>query len=697
MRVHELAKELGISSKDILADLKIFGVEAKNHMSALDADAVKKIRDKHEKKSSPVQKPLEPPPAKSPVKEEAVKPPVAVTDLKIAEPVAEPAVQKMPEPEFKEAGPKAEEAKKILELSLPMGVKDLASRLNIPVNQMILRLMNLGDLKTINDQLTDQDTVALLIAEYGFEAKFVAAPVKESILIVEDEEDKKPLQLSPRAPVVTFMGHVDHGKTSLMDYIRKTKVVEQESGGITQHIGAYQITFKNNKITFLDTPGHEAFTMMRARGAQVTDVVVLVIAADDGMMPQTHEAISHCKAAGVAILVALNKMDKPDVNADMVKRQLADKGMLSEDWGGQTIVCEVSAKTGKGVDHLLEMILLQAEIMELKADGTRRGKGVVIESELTPGRGPTATLLVREGTFHVGDVVLCGAAYGRIKALLDDKGKKLQKAGPAAPVELLGLSQVPEVGVEIRVLKNEKMARQMAEVRMEEIRGHAHPQLKKVTLEDIFQQISTQKMKEFRLILKVDVKGSLEALSSSLAGIPSDKVEIKVIHEGVGDITENDVMLASASGAVVIGFHVKESIAVRDLSKKEGVQIRLYSIIYQLVDDVKKALEGLLEPIASEIVTGHAQVQKVFDLSKSGRVAGCSISDGKAMRSSKVRVLRKTDVLFEGGLQSLKRFKDEVKEVREGFECGIRLNGFEEVEEGDTLEFYEIQHTAQKL
>ncbi len=704
MRVHELAKELGLVSKDILSDLKDLGIEAKNHMSALEADAVKKIREKHSKKSPVVNvdKPVSSSVSPAPVLPKEEKKQVAHAIQSKVE-VAEP-VQPVPKPVIEEkvaevipAQPEPiKEEKKILEICLPISLKDLAFRLSIPVNQLILKFMNAGEIKTINDSLSDKDSISLLCLEYGFEVHFIEAPKEEVSEIMDEEEKDKPLQLTPRAAVVTFMGHVDHGKTSLMDFIRKTKVVEKESGGITQHIGAYQITFKDHKITFLDTPGHEAFTMMRARGAQVTDIVVLVVAADDGMMPQTHEAISHCRAAGVPIIVALNKMDKPNANPETVKRQLSDKGMLPEEWGGQTIVCDVSAKTGKGVDHLLEMILLQAEIMELKADSTRRGKGIVVESKLTPGKGAMATILVKEGIFRVGDAVICGTTCGRIKALLDDHGRKLKEAGPATPVEILGLSHAPEVGVELRSVKDEKFARQLVEKRTEDQKTKGL-QLKKVTLEDIFQQISTQKIKEFRLILKVDVKGSLEALKASLESIPSDKVELKVIHESVGDITENDVMLASASGAVVIGFHVKESMVVKDLAKKEGVQIRLYSIIYQLVDDVKLALEGLLEPIENEVVIGHAHVQKIFDISKSGRVAGCSMVDGKALRSSKVRVLRKGDVLFEGGLQSLKRFKDEVKEVRQGFECGIRLNGFEELEEGDTFEFYEIQKTAQKL
>jgi translation initiation factor IF-2 len=710
MRVHELAKELGLSSKELISDLKSLGIDAKNHMSALDSVSVEKIRQKLKSSSTSqgtsktkeipktfpnlknvletkIQNEFDTPQVSSKVKDEL--------DEKLFKDVEEKikydAVQE------KTAVP-PEVSKKMLELSLPITVKDFAQKVEVPTNQLIAKLIDLGEMMNLNTSLTDQDMVTLLGAEYGFDIHFVEGGEKSQEVIVEAREElEKPLQLVPRAPIVTFMGHVDHGKTSLLDQIRKSKVADHESGGITQHMGAYEVVLKSGKITFLDTPGHEAFTLMRARGAQITDIVILVIAADDGMMPQTHEALSHCKAAGVPVIVAINKVDKPNISLDKVKRQLSEKGMTSEDWGGQTIVCEVSAKTGKGIDHLLEMILLQAEIMELKADPSQRGKGIVVESELTTGKGATATVLVRQGTFHVGDAVICGTAFGRIKALLNDQGKLIREAGPSTPVEVLGLSEVPEIGIEIKAVKNEKLARQMAELKLQDVKNSLSFQPKKMTLEDIFQKISNAAIKEFRLILKADVKGSLEALQSCLSGIKSEQIDLKVIHEAVGDISENDVMLASASGAIVIGFQVRAVAGVKDLARKEGVDVRLYSVIYEIVDDVRKAIEGLLEPLEDQVVTGHALIQKVYELSKSGKVAGCSVIDGKLSRSSKVRVLRNGEILFEGSIQSLKRFKDEVKEVREGFECGIRLSDYEAIEEGDTLEFFEIKKIAQKL
>ncbi|MBI1883706.1 MAG: translation initiation factor IF-2 [Chlamydiae bacterium] len=687
MRVHELAKELGVSSKDLIAKLKELGIEAKNHMSALETEAISKVRQAMQPSTQKVEGPQKmqskpvsqeiPREEEPPKKEEVVSP---TQEEKVEVPLAT----------------QLQQEKKILELSLPILVKDAALEFGVGVNLLIAKLIDLGERVTLNDFLRDEDIVSLLGSELGFEIQYVQKK-EDALEKISEPEEEKPKNLVPRPPVVTFMGHVDHGKTSLLDQIRKTKVVDQESGGITQHIGAYQVSLKGGKITFLDTPGHEAFTLMRARGAQATDVVVLVIAADDGIMPQTEEALDHCRAANVPIMVAANKMDKPGVNSEKVKRQLSEKGLLAEDWGGQTIVCEVSAKTAQGIDHLLEMILLQAEIMELKADPDLSGRGIVIESKLTTGRGVTVTILVRQGTFRVGDALVCGTTFGRIKALFDDQGKMLREAGPSTPVEVLGLSEVPEVGIQVKVVKSEKLAREIAEKKKQELKNLEELQPKKVTLEDIFQQISEAKLKELKLILKADVRGSLEALRSSLAGVKSEEVQLHIIHEAVGDISENDVMLASASQAVIVGFHVRLSGKVKDLAKKEGVDLRTYSIIYEIVDDIRKALEGMLEPIQKEVVLGHAIVRQVFELSKSGKVAGCGISDGKASRSAKVRVLRKGEVLCESSIQSLRRFKEEVKEVREGLECGIRVEGFSEMEEGDTLEFFEIQKTAQKL
>lgn len=689
MRVHELAKELNVSSKDLIADLKTMGVEAKNHMSALDQNVIEKVYQKFNKS----QKAKESNKKQDRIEEgkEDLQKKKKSHDI-VSEPEKSPIAEELIKEEQKE-----EKVKKVVQVTIPITVKDLALILEVPVNQFIAKLIDLGEMLNQNDNIIDQDIILLLGVEFGCEIQFAVKTEETKELIVIEEEPSDPLKMVHRAPVVAFMGHVDHGKTSLLDQIRKTRVAEKEAGGITQHLGSYQVTFKQNKITFLDTPGHEAFTMMRARGAQVTDIVVLVIAADDGIMPQTTEAINHCKAANVPIIVAINKIDKPEVFPERIKRQLAEKDMLCEEWGGQTIICEVSAKTSKGIDHLLEMILLQSEMLELKADPTLKGRGIVIEAKQTTGRGPTANVLVRKGTFKIGDPIVCGSAYGKIKAIISDQGQMLREAGPSTPVILLGLSKVPEIGVEIKSVKSEKLARELSEIKAEELKRGSDYLPKKMTLEDIFEKISNESIKEFRMILKADVRGSMEALESCLNGIKSEKIEIKIIHQAVGDVTENDVMLASASDAVIIGFQVKASVEVKDLAEKEGVNVRLYSIIYEIVEDVKKALEGMLEPLESESVIGHAIIQKVFELSKSGKVAGCMVGDGKILRSARARLMRNGEKLFEGSLQSLKRFKDEVREVREGFECGLRLDGFDEIEEGDSLEFYEIKKTAQKI
>ena len=516
-----------------------------------------------------------------------------------------------------------------------------------------------------------------------------------------DVEDRLE-DMKPRAPVVTIMGHVDHGKTTLLDVIRKSDVAGGEAGGITQHIGAYTISFPHperkdqlQQITFLDTPGHAAFSAMRARGANVTDLVVLVVAANDGVMPQTLEALSHAKAAKVPILVAVNKMDHPNANAMKVRQQLQDKGLVPDDWGGDTIFVDVSALAKQGIDKLLDMILLQADLLELKANPNRRAKGNVIESGLAPG-GPTATVLVRKGTLHVGDVVICGPYWGKVRALISEEGKRLKEAGPSVAVKLLGLNGVPEAGLEFSAVEDEKLARILGEQRAEEARVENTEARAKPTLETIFDTLEASSAKVLKLVVKADTQGSVEAIVEALKKIESEKVSLEVIHSAVGTITESDVHLASASKGVILGFHTRIDVGVSDVAKREGVQIKLYAIIYELIDQVKEAMAGLLEPTLREVVIGTAEVRKIFDLSKGGRVAGCVISSGRIVKG-KARVTRRKSLLYEGIVQALRRFQDDVSEVRAGMECGIRVDGFDDFQVGDTIEAYAIEKVAPKL
>jgi translation initiation factor IF-2 len=498
------------------------------------------------------------------------------------------------------------------------------------------------------------------------------------------------------------MGHVDHGKTTLLDVIRKSDVAAGEAGGITQHIGAYTISFPHperkgelQQITFLDTPGHAAFSAMRARGANVTDLVVLVVAANDGVMPQTMEALNHAKAAHVPILVAVNKIDHPTANPMKVRQQLQDKGLVPDDWGGDTIFCDVSALTKQGVDKLLEMILLQADLLELKANPNRRAKGNVVESGLAPG-GPTATVLVRKGTLRVGDVVLCGQYYGKVRALINEDGKRLKEAGPSFAVKMLGLNGVPDAGVEFSVVEDEKAARETAERRAQEAKAELGEARVKVTLETIFDKLAQSSAKVLKVVVKADTQGSVEAIVEALKKIESTKVSLEIIHSAVGTITESDVDLAAASEAIILGFHTRIDVGVADAAKSQGVQIKLYTVIYELIDEVKQAMAGLLDPILKENLIGSAEVKKIFDLSKGGRVAGCVVSSGRILRG-KVRVMRRRGLIYEGGVQTLRRFQDDVNEVRAGMECGIRVDGFDDFQPGDVVEAYTIERVAQKL
>ncbi|MBI5846451.1 MAG: translation initiation factor IF-2 [Nitrospirae bacterium] len=585
--------------------------------------------------------------------------------------------------------------KKNLKLREGMSVKEFAELIGIKSGDVIKKFMALGDMTTTINQPVDTDA-ALLIAD-SFGIKLELASVEDDYQ-VDEETQENAADLQHRAPVITIMGHVDHGKTSLLDAVRETKVTETEAGGITQHIGAYKVNLKGKDIVFLDTPGHEAFTALRARGAKVTDIVVLVVAADDGVMPQTKEAINHAKAANVPIVVAINKIDKPDANLTRVRNELSEQGIISEDWGGHNIFVEVSAKKRIGIEHLLEMILLQAEVLELKANHDRRAKGTIIEAKLDKGRGPVATLLVQAGTLKIGDALLSGSHVGKVRALLDDTGKRIQEAGPSTPVEVIGFSEVPAAGDVFTVVDDEKRARQIAMTRLQKQRSLEIAKAKKLTLDELYTQIKEGQIKELNIIIKGDVQGSVEAIKAAFENIIHPEVKVKVIHCSVGGINESDVMLATASNAIIIGFNVRPETKAAQTAEKEGVDIRLYNIIYEAIDDVKKALEGMLEPTLKEKILGRAEVRQLFPVSRLGTIAGCSVIDGYMTRvSDGIRVIRDSVVAYEGKIASLKRQKDDVKEVQTGYECGILIENFNDLKLGDIIENYIIEKIATKL
>ncbi|OGX42207.1 MAG: translation initiation factor IF-2 [Omnitrophica WOR_2 bacterium RIFCSPLOWO2_12_FULL_51_24] len=575
----------------------------------------------------------------------------------------------------------------------PITLKDLAAKMNAKPNELIMKLMKLKVMATIN-QAVDFEVASLIAADYGYEFEKPLTR-EEEITKALDVEDKT--KLISRAPVVTLMGHVDHGKTSLLDAIRKSRLAEKESGGITQHIGAYEVAVGKGHITFLDTPGHEAFTAMRARGAQATDIVILVVASDDGVMPQTKEAIDHARAANVPIVVALNKIDKPDANPDKVKKQLMDIGLMTEDWGGKTIAVGVSAKTGQGIDELLEMLILESEMLELKADPTRAAKGVIIEGKLSKGGGPIATVLVQKGTLRPGDTVVAGRHYGKVRAMISDLGHRINEALPSKPVEILGLAGVPEAGDIFFVVPDEKAAREIVNRRQDEAKATHMQPVKRITLEELSQQVKEGKAKELKIIVKADVQGSVEALEQSLKGLETKDIKLDVIHSGVGSINESDIMLAAASNAIIIGFHADLTPEAAPKAKLEEVDVRLYRIIYEAISDVRSAMEGMLEPTISEVFVGRADVRQVFKVTKAGTIAGCFLAKGKAIRGASCRLWREKDKVFEGKISSLKRFKEDVKEVAEGFECGISLDNFNDVKVGDVIEIFELKKTARKL
>ncbi|MDP2279496.1 MAG: translation initiation factor IF-2, partial [Nitrospirota bacterium] len=583
--------------------------------------------------------------------------------------------------------------KKTLKLREGMTVKEFAELISIKVSDVMKKFMELGHMTTINEPV-DIDAAMLIAESVGIKLEVMA--VEEELIAEEEAEDLSKLSLRP--PVVTIMGHVDHGKTSLLDAIRETRVTETEAGGITQHIGAYKAKLKGKDIVFIDTPGHEAFTALRARGAKVTDIVVLVVAADDGVMPQTIEAIDHARAANVPILVAINKIDKPEANLQKVRTELAERGILSEGWGGQNIFVEVSAKKRIGIEHLLEMILLQAEVMELKANPDRLAKGTIIEAKLDKGRGPVATVLVQAGTLKIGDIFLAGASVGRVRALIDDTGKRIQTAGPSTPVEVIGFPEVPTAGAVFTAVDDEKRARQIALTRLQKGRLAEMAKRRKLTLDDLYAKIKEGEVKDLNMIIKGDVQGSVEATRDALERITHPQVKVKVIHTAVGGINESDVMLAAASNAIIIGFNVRPEIKASQTAEKEGVDIRLYNIIYEAIEDVKKALEGLLEPTLKEKILGRAEVRQTFQVSRIGTIAGCYVIDGAVSRASDgVRIIRDNIVVYEGKLSSLKRFKDDVREVQTGYECGITIENYNDMKVGDIIENYVIEKIAGKL
>ena len=576
---------------------------------------------------------------------------------------------------------------KLTEIAIPdtITVKDLAVEMKITSSDVIKKLLNLGIMATINNEV-DFDTAYLIAQEYGINVTKKNIITDEDRLIDETEDREE--DLKPRPPVIVVMGHVDHGKTSLLDAIRSTNVIEGESGGITQHIGAYQVKINDRDITFLDTPGHEAFTSMRARGAQITDIAILVVAANDGVMPQTVEAINHAKAANIPIIVAVNKMDLPDANFEKVQQELMKYELVPEVWGGDTIYVPISAKKREGIDNLLEMVLLEADVLELKANPTKQAKGTVIEARLDKSRGPVATMLVQRGKLDVGDTIIVGSSIGRIRTMQNDKGKKVKFAGPSMPVEITGLTTVPQSGDTFYEVKDERTAKHLIEKRRYEEKEKEFSKASVVTLDDLFSKIESENLKQLNLIVKADVQGSVEALKQSLEKVSNDEVRVKVIHSNVGGVTETDVTLAKVSNAIIIAFNVRPEVIAKTIADKEGVEIKQYSVIYQAIEDVEAAMKGMLDPVFKEVVIGTAEVRQTFKVSNVGTIAGSYVLTGKVSRNAGIRVIRDNIVLHDGKLVSLKRFKDDVKEVDKGYECGLQIEGYNDLKEGDTLEVY---------
>ncbi|WP_071804933.1 MULTISPECIES: translation initiation factor IF-2 [Acetomicrobium] len=659
IRIYELAKMLNIENKNLLEILQDLGVEAKSHMSSIDTDIAQ---------------------------------------------IVEETLREDKEAKHGDSKEATVTAKEVIRIDEGSTIERVAKILGKPVNLVVKELITAGFMVPASAIVNDE--IAKAIGK-AFNVVLSIVPVEAE---VSDEEKKEvaiqserkrqqepPKKLLPRPPIVTVMGHVDHGKTTLLDYIRKTNVTAKEAGGITQHIGASVVEHNGKKIVFLDTPGHEAFTSMRARGAQVTDIVILIVAADDGVMPQTVEALNHAKAANVPIVVAINKIDKPNAKPDRVKQQLADLGLIPEEWGGDTIMVEISAKTGLNVDELLEMILLVAEMNELVADYEANPEGVVIEAQLDKGKGPVATVIVQQGTLRRGDILLFETTWGRVRAMIDHLGRNIKEVTPSLPAELLGLNDVPQAGERFVRVEDEKEARDAIDKYLEKKRQQEMQAVKRASLEELFEQMEKGEMPTVRIILKSDVQGTLEAIKSSLLRLSVEEVGIEIVHEGVGRITESDVMLADASDAIIIGFNVRPDGNARKLAEQKGIQIRLYRTIYDVIDDVKAAVEGMLAPKLKEHILGEAEVRVVFKVPKAGQVAGCYVKEGTIRRNAKARIIRDGIVIWEGPLSSLKRFKDDVREVNAGYECGIALAGFQDIKEGDIIEAFEILEEKRHL
>lgn len=583
-------------------------------------------------------------------------------------------------------------ASKTLKVTEFISANDLASLMNVSVNDVISTCLGLGMFVSINQRL-DAEAITVIADEFGYDVQFITEEETEPVKEVESEEN-----LKPRAPIVTIMGHVDHGKTSLLDYIRKTKVTASEAGGITQHIGAYDVTTKNgNKIAFLDTPGHEAFTAMRARGAKLTDIAIIVVAADDDVMPQTKEAINHAQVAGVPIVIAINKIDKPTANPDKIRESLSKINILVEEWGGKYQCQEISAKSGKGVDELLEKVLLEAELLNLKANPDKPAVGSIIEASLDKGRGYVATVMVQSGTLHIGDVMLAGAHYGRVKAMFDDTGAKIKEAGPSTPVQVLGLDGAPQAGEKFQVMESDREARELAAKRGQILREQSIRTKKHITLDEIGRRLAIGNFKQLNVIVKGDVDGSVEALSDSLLKLSTKEIQVAIIHRGVGQISESDVLLASASDAIIVGFQVRPSSSARRLAENEEIEIRLYSIIYDAINEIKAAMEGMLAPEQEEVIVGNAEVRNIFKISKVGTIAGCMVTDGYIKRTNPIRLIRDGIVVYAGKLASLKRMKDDVSEVKSGYDCGMGIENFNDIKEGDVIESYEMREVKRTL
>lgn len=699
MRIRELSKELGLTNAEIIKKLNDLGVTGKVASSGLKPEEEEMLREliaeenkpKEESKAEPkkeTKKENKPQPKQEQPKQETPAPQAEVPkkNKKNKKKNKNRFVPKEPEPVPEPV--EEEEEISVIELAPTVTVGDLADKLGKKSSEIIMKLMTQGVMASINQEI-ERELAEKICEDYGI---IVEEETEKDIAeeILSSEEDD-PASLKERPPVVVVMGHVDHGKTSLLDAIRKTKVTAEEAGGITQHIGAYTVSINGKPITFLDTPGHEAFTAMRMRGALVTDIAVLVVAADDGVMPQTVEAINHAKAAGVDIIVAINKIDKPSANPERVKQELVEYGLIVEDWGGETIAVPVSAVTKEGIDQLLEMITLVAEMKELKANPDKRAEGNIIEARLDKGRGPVATALVKAGTLHVGDSIVVGAAYGKVRAMINDKGKQIKTAGPSVPVEILGLNDVPHAGDTFHVAKNDKQARQVAESIIAKSRIDMLKDTQKISLDDLFSQIQAGSVKELNIVIKADVQGSVEAVRASLEKLSTDEVRIRTIHGGVGAITESDVTLASASNAIIIGFNVRPENSAKSVAEDQQVDIRLYRVIYNAIDDITAAIKGMLDPEYAEKILGHAEVRQTFNASGVGTIAGSYVKDGKITRNSSVRLLRDNVVIYEGEVATLRRYKDDVKEVTTNFECGVCLNKFNDIKVGDIIEAYTME------